>query len=98
MQLNAASELMPVTWDAMNLHPMVPESQAMGYEFIAKDLENWLSDITGFDAVSLEPNAGSQGEYAGLLAILEYHRFQENPQRKVCLIPLVHTELTVHQQ
>jgi len=87
MKLNAASELMPVTWDAMNLHPMVPESQAMGYEFIAKDLENWLSDITGFDAVSLEPNAGSQGEYAGLLAILEYHRFQENPQRKVCLIP-----------
>ena len=86
MKLNAASELMPVTWDAMNPYPMVPESQAMGYEFIAKDVENWLSDITGLTLHS-EPNAGSQGEYAGLLVILEYHRFQENPQRKVCLIP-----------
>ena len=87
MKLNAASELMPVTWDEMNLHPMVPMDQSKGYTKIIDDLKKWLCDITGFDTVSLQPNAGSQGEYAGLLAILDYHKHNENPKRNVCLIP-----------
>ena len=87
MKLNAASELMPVTWDEMNLHPMVPMDQSKGYTRIIDDLKKWLCDITGFDTVSLQPNAGSQGEYAGLLAILDYHKHNGNPKRNVCLIP-----------
>ena len=87
MKLNAASELMPVTWDEMNLHPMVPMDQSKGYTKIIDDLKKWLCDITGFDTVSLQPIAVSHGEYAGLLAILDYHKHNENPKRNVCLIP-----------
>ena len=88
MKLNAAAELMPVSWDKFaNIHPFAPSSQVKGYKKIIDDLENWLCDITGFDAISLQPNAGSQGEYAGLLAIQEYHRSRGDDKRNVCLIP-----------
>ena len=88
MKLNAASELMPVSWNEFaNIHPFAPEHQTLGYQKIIKDLKNWLCDITGFADVSLQPNAGSQGEYAGLLAIQEYHSSNGDDERNVCLIP-----------
>ncbi|MDX9911252.1 MAG: aminomethyl-transferring glycine dehydrogenase [Phycisphaerales bacterium] len=88
MKLNATSEMLPVTWPELaNIHPFAPREQTRGYaEMIAK-LEEWLGDITGFPAVSLQPNAGSQGEYAGLLAIRAYHESRNESQRDVCLIP-----------
>ena len=88
MKLNAASELMPVSWNEFaNIHPFVPEDQTVGYQRIIFDLKEWLCDITGFADISLQPNAGSQGEYAGLLAIQEYHRSRGDSNRNVCLIP-----------
>ena len=77
MKLNAASEMLPITWPAFaNMHPFAPKDQAEGYAQLFTDLETWLAEITGFAAVSLQPNAGSQGEYAGLLAIRRYHEAQ----------------------
>jgi glycine dehydrogenase len=88
MKLNATSEMLPVTWDSVAaLHPLVPTDQAAGYFEMASQLENWLAEITGFAAVSLQPNAGSQGEYAGLLAIRGFHRSRGDGHRDVCLIP-----------
>ena len=88
MKLNAASELMPVSWNEIsNMHPFVPEEQTLGYQRIIFDLKEWLCDITGFADISLQPNAGSQGEYAGLLAIQEYHKSRGDDKRNVCLIP-----------
>jgi len=88
MKLNAASELMPVSWNEFaNMHPFAPDHQTLGYQRIMFDLQEWLCDITGFADVSLQPNAGSQGEYAGLLAIQEYHRSRGDNNRNVCLIP-----------
>jgi len=88
MKLNAASELMPVSWNEFsNMHPFVPEDQTVGYQRIIFDLKEWLCDITGFADISLQPNAGSQGEYAGLLAIQEYHKSRGDNKRNVCLIP-----------
>ncbi|MDG4904488.1 MULTISPECIES: aminomethyl-transferring glycine dehydrogenase [unclassified Mesorhizobium] len=88
MKLNAAAEMMPVSWvNVANLHPYAPASHSAGYRAMVDDLEAWLSEITGFDAVSLQPNAGSQGEYAGLLAIRAYHRARGEGHRTVCLIP-----------
>ena len=88
MKLNAASELIPVSWNEFaNMHPFVSEDQTVGYQRIISDLKEWLCDITGFADISLQPNAGSQGEYAGLLAIQEYHRSRGDYNRKVCLIP-----------
>ena len=88
MKLNAASELMPVSWSEFsNMHPFIPDDQTLGYQKIIFDLEEWLCDITGFADISLQPNAGSQGEYAGLLAIQEYHKSQGDFKRNVCLIP-----------
>lgn len=88
MKLNATAEMFPVTWDSVaSLHPLVPSDQSQGYAEMAAQLENWLCEITGFAAVSLQPNAGSQGEYAGLLAIRAYHRAAGDLQRTVCLIP-----------
>ena len=88
MKLNAAVELMPVSWSEFaNIHPFAPASQTMGYDIIINDLKGWLCEITGFDSVSLQPNAGSQGEYAGLLAIQEYHKSRGEASRNVCLIP-----------
>ena len=88
MKLNAAAELMPVSWpEFANIHPFAPASQAIGYDIIIKELKGWLCEITGFDSISLQPNAGSQGEYAGLLAIQDYHRSNGDDKRNVCLIP-----------
>ncbi|TIL59099.1 MAG: aminomethyl-transferring glycine dehydrogenase [Mesorhizobium sp.] len=88
MKLNAAAEMMPVSWpDTANLHPFAPASHSAGYRAMIDELEAWLAEITGFDAVTLQPNAGSQGEYAGLLAIRGYHRSRGEAHRTVCLIP-----------
>ncbi len=88
MKLNATAEMEPVTWpEFAGLHPFAPEAQAGGYAELIRDLERWLATITGYDAVSLQPNAGSQGELAGLLAIRSYHVSRGEPDRDVCLIP-----------
>jgi len=89
MKLNATAEMLPVTWEKIGgLHPFIPPSQAKGYATMFSQLEQWLSEITGFHAVSLQPNAGSQGEYAGLLVIRAYHRSRGDNHRTVCLIPV----------
>ena len=88
MKLNAASEMFPVSWPEFNaLHPFAPAEQTRGYQKLFNDLEKWLAEITGFAAVSLQPNAGSQGEYAGLLVIRAYHESRGDTARNVCLIP-----------
>ncbi len=88
MKLNATSEMFPVSWPEFSkLHPFVPPEQARGYHRLFRDLETWLAECTGFAAVSLQPNAGSQGEYAGLLAIRGYHASRGEGHRSVCLIP-----------
>jgi glycine dehydrogenase len=88
MKLNATSEMIPVTWPTIGrMHPFAPADQVMGYAQMFRDLETWLAEITGFDAVSLQPNAGSQGEYAGLLVIRAYHHSRGDHHRNVCLIP-----------
>ena len=88
MKLNAAAELMPVSWpEFANIHPFAPKEQTVGYDILINELKGWLCEITGFADVSLQPNAGSQGEYAGLLAIQEYHRSRGDDKRNVCLIP-----------
>jgi glycine dehydrogenase len=88
MKLNAAVEMEAITWPAFaNLHPFAPWDRSGGTRRIVADLEHWLAEITGYDAVSLQPNAGAQGEFAGLLAIRGYHRANGDDQRDVCLIP-----------
>src|SRR5712672_3722394 len=88
MKLNATSEMIPLTWPAFgSLHPFAPREQAEGYHALFARLEQWLCDITGYDAISLQPNSGAQGEYAGLLAIRSYHASRGEPHRNVCLIP-----------
>jgi len=88
MKLNATTEMIPLTWpEFCNLHPFAPRGQANGYHALFKRLEQWLCDITGYDAISLQPNSGAQGEYAGLLAIRGYHAARGEPHRKICLIP-----------
>ncbi|MFP5414730.1 MAG: aminomethyl-transferring glycine dehydrogenase [Gammaproteobacteria bacterium] len=88
MKLNATAEMLPITWQEFaNLHPFAPLDQARGYRQLFADLERWLAACTGFAAVSLQPNAGSQGEYAGLLAIRRYHASRGQAGRDVCLIP-----------
>ncbi|MGL4177197.1 MAG: aminomethyl-transferring glycine dehydrogenase [Dermatophilaceae bacterium] len=88
MKLNATTEMAAVTWpEFAELHPFAPHEQTRGIRDIARQLSTWLCDITGYDAVSLQPNAGSQGELAGLLAIAAYHRSRGDHQRRVCLIP-----------
>jgi glycine dehydrogenase len=88
MKLNAAAEMYPLSFPGFSqLHPFVPAEQSQGYDQVFRDLERWLSEITGFQAVSLQPNAGSQGEYAGLLVIRAYHEKRGQGQRDVCLIP-----------
>jgi len=88
MKLNAAAEMMPVSWSsAANMHPFAAPDHAAGYRAMTDQLESWLAEITGFDAVSLQPNAGSQGEYAGLLAIRRWHLSRGGTDRTVCLIP-----------
>jgi glycine dehydrogenase len=88
MKLNATSEMIPVTWPQFgHMHPFAPREQWDGYATIFQQLETWLAEVTGFTAVSLQPNAGSQGEYAGLLVIKAYHEHHGNAHRDVCLIP-----------
>jgi glycine cleavage system P protein (glycine dehydrogenase) len=88
MKLNAAAEMEPISWpEFAGIHPFAPLDQAGGHLAIIHDLETWLAEITGYDAVSLQPNAGSQGEFAGLLAIRAYLRDQGRPDRDICLIP-----------
>src|SRR3569623_2051028 len=88
MQLNATTEMLPVTWREFGrIHPFAPAEQWGGYRALCDQLEAWLAEITGFAAVSLQPNSGAQGEYAGLLAIRAYHKAQGNAHRTVCLIP-----------
>ena len=88
MKLNAATEMAAVTWPEFgNLHPFIPLDQAAGYLELFDEVETWLGEITGYDAVSLQPNAGSQGEFSGLLAIRAYHQSRGDHDRTVCLIP-----------
>jgi glycine dehydrogenase len=88
MKLNATTEMEPVTWpEFANMHPFAPSTQAQGYAELVSTLEAWLAEVTGYDAVSVQPNAGSQGELAGLLAIRAYHRSNGEADRDVCLIP-----------
>ncbi|MCL2934940.1 MAG: aminomethyl-transferring glycine dehydrogenase, partial [Trichodesmium sp. MAG_R03] len=88
MKLNATAEMIPVTWPEFALiHPFAPTSQTQGYQIMFQQLEEWLAEITGFAAISLQPNAGSQGEYTGLLVIHEYHAHRGETHRDVCLIP-----------
>ncbi|EMY15703.1 aminomethyl-transferring glycine dehydrogenase [Leptospira weilii] len=89
MKLNATTEMYPVTWPEFGaIHPFAPSDQTKGYKIIFERLEKWLCEITGFAGVSLQPNAGSQGEYAGLLAIRKYHESRKETHRNVCLIPI----------
>jgi len=89
MKLNATAEMLPVTWpEFARLHPFAPLEQSKGYQELFRQLEGWLAEITGLSAVSLQPNAGSQGEYAGLMVIRAYHRSQGEFHRNVCLIPV----------
>src|SRR6266699_2679708 len=88
MKLNATAEMIPITWpEFANIHPFVPADQAQGYAELIADLSAKLCEITGYDAISLQPNSGAQGEYAGLLVIRAYHISRGEPQRTVCLIP-----------
>ena len=88
MKLNATSEMIPVTWPEFGkIHPFAPLDQAQGYLKLIKELEHWICEMTGFAACSLQPNAGSQGEYAGLLVIQKYHQSKGEGHRKICLIP-----------
>ena len=88
MKLNATAEMIPVSWEEFGkIHPFAPVSQTQGYQILFKQLEAWLAEITGFAGISLQPNAGSQGEYAGLLVIRQYHQSRGEGHRNVCLIP-----------
>ena len=88
MKLNATTEMLPITWpEFANIHPFAPKDQVEGYIAMIRELESWLAEITGYAAVSMQPNAGSQGEYAGLLAIRAYHRSRGEAGRDICLIP-----------
>jgi len=89
MKLNATAEMIPITWPEFGkLHPFAPQDQTKGYQTVFQQLEQWLAEISGFASVSLQPNAGSQGEYAGLMVIRAYHEHREETQRNVCLIPV----------
>src|SRR3989440_56111 len=89
MKLNATAEMFPISWPEISkLHPFAPADQTAGYKKICEQLEDWLAEITRFDAISLQPNAGSQGEFAGLLAIREYHASRNEGHRNICLIPM----------
>ncbi len=88
MKLNATAEMLPITWPEFGqIHPFAPLSQTKGYQALFTQLEDWLSNITGFAGISLQPNAGSQGEYTGLLVIREYHESRNEGHRNICLIP-----------
>ena len=95
MKLNATTEMIPVTWPEFGgIHPYAPADQTKGYKVLINGLEEMLCRITGFHAFSLQPNAGSQGELAGLLAIRAYHESNGEAERNICLIPTPHTART----
>ncbi len=88
MKLNATAEMIPVTWpEFADLHPFAPHDQSVGYQEMIDELATWLIEITGYDAMSMQPNSGAQGEYAGLLAIRRYHESLGQQHRNICLIP-----------
>ncbi|WP_412058087.1 aminomethyl-transferring glycine dehydrogenase [Bartonella sp. DGB2] len=88
MKLNASAELLPLSWpEVADLHPFAPQEDSIGYQKMIDQLEEWLCEITGFQAISFQPNSGAQGEYAGLLAITRYHQARGEVQRDICLIP-----------
>jgi glycine dehydrogenase len=88
MKLNAAAEMIPVSWpEFARIHPFAPSHQVTGYHAMLQELSHWLTECTGYDAMSLQPNSGAQGEYAGLMAIRRYHRARGDAHRNVCLIP-----------
>lgn len=88
MKLNATSEMLPITWKGFSdIHPFAPSSQTHGYVKMIDELESWLAEITGYDAVTVQPNSGAQGEYAGLIAIIKYHQSRGDSHRNICLIP-----------
>jgi len=88
MKLNATSEMIPITWEGFgSIHPFAPADQTLGYQKMIEELEDWLATITGYDAVSTQPNSGAQGEYAGLLAIRKYHESRGEGHRNICMIP-----------
>src|SRR5918995_1549901 len=88
MKLNATTEMEPISYDGFaNLHPLAPTADAQGYATLITTLEAWLAEITGYARVSIQPNAGSQGELAGLPAIRRYHDGRGDPDRRICLIP-----------
>jgi glycine dehydrogenase len=87
MKLNSTTEMIPVTWEEMNLHPFVPMDQAKGYSEMINTLDTWLCEITGFSAMSFQPNSGAQGEYTGLMVIRAYHLDMGNDNRNIALIP-----------
>jgi glycine dehydrogenase len=88
MKLNATAEMIPVTWPELgNMHPFAPADQTKGYQELTTNLENWLKEITGFTGVSLQPNSGAQGEYAGLMVIRAYHQSRKDDHRNISLIP-----------
>ena len=89
MKLNATTEMIPISWPEFSrLHPFAPDDQSHGYRILFQQLEDWLAKVTGFSAVSLQPNAGSQGEYAGLMVIRAYHAHHGQSNRNICLIPV----------
>ena len=89
MKLNATTEMIPISWPEFSrLHPFAPDDQSHGYRILFQQLEDWLAEVTGFSAVSLQPNAGSQGEYAGLMVIRAYHAHHGQSNRNICLIPV----------
>ncbi len=88
MKLNATTQMLPITWDEFSsLHPFTPVEQTKGYQQLFQELSKWLSEITGFTGISLQPNSGANGEYAGLMVIRAYHKSQGNPDRNIALIP-----------
>ena len=88
MKLNATTEMIPITWpEFANIHPFAPEDQTLGYRKIISELEGWLCTLTGYDGISLQPNAGSQGEFAGLMAVRQFHKANGEENRDICLIP-----------
>ncbi len=88
MKLNSTTQMIPVTWSQFNnIHPFAPNKQVKGYHTLIKELSNWLTECTGFDSISMQPNSGAQGEYAGLMVIRAYHKNQGEQHRNICLIP-----------
>merc|ERR1719324_1763613 len=88
MKLNATSEMMPITWGGFaNIHPFAPEDQAEGYKEMISNLADMLCEVTGFDAMSMQPNSGASGEYAGLMSIRAYHQSRGDSCRDICIIP-----------